>query len=181
MLTRPAQLEDLDVCLAIDPSFVTDRVWQMNLCEEREAITASFRAVRLPRPIQVGYPRDPATLRVNWNHQDFFQVALQSSDPQSPIVGYLTMSAQDWHQTGWIADLVVAPEHRRQGVATALLKAAGQWAWQEDLHRLVIEVQTKNYPAICFVQRRGFAFCGYNDHYYTNQDIALFFGLNLRA
>jgi hypothetical protein len=37
-------------------------------------------------------------------------------------------------------------------------------------------MQTKNYPAIQFARAQGFVFCGFNDHYYMNQDIALFFG-----
>ncbi len=185
MLTRSARLEDLDACLKLDPSYVTDRVWQMNVHEAGEGVTASFSAVRLPRPIHVAYPRDPVTLRANWHYQDCFQVALDGSarEGENPpnIIGYVTMSARDWHQTGWIADLVVAPEHRRQGVGTALLRAASRWAREQGLSRLMIEVQTKNYPGICFVQRRGFSFCGYNDRYYTNRDIALFFGLNARS
>jgi ribosomal protein S18 acetylase RimI-like enzyme len=185
MLTRSARLEDLDACLTLDPSYVTDRVWQMNVHEGNGAMTTSFNTVRLPRPIHVAYPRDPVTLRANWHHQDCFQVALDGPAPEgqepSKIIGYVTMSTKDWHQTGWIADLVVAPERRRQGVGTALLRAASRWAREEGLNRLMIEVQTKNYPGICFVQRRGFGFCGYNDHYYTNRDIALFFVLNLRS
>ena len=42
-----------------------------------------------------------------------------------------------------------------------------------------MEMQTKNFPAMQFARAQGFVFCGFNDHYYTNQDIALFFGKNL--
>jgi len=35
---------------------------------------------------------------------------------------------------------------------------------------------SKNYAAIRLSQKLGFEFCGYNDHYYLTQDIALFFG-----
>jgi ribosomal protein S18 acetylase RimI-like enzyme len=79
-----------------------------------------------------------------------------------------------------VADLVVAPEHRRQGIAARLLQAGAEWARKAGLSRLMVEAQTKNYPAICFLERQGFAFCGYNDRYYANQDIALFFSSSLR-
>ena len=36
-------------------------------------------------------------------------------------------------------------------------------------------MQSKNYPAIHLALNQGYAFCGYNDHYYSTQDIALFF------
>ena len=36
-------------------------------------------------------------------------------------------------------------------------------------------VQSKNYPAIQFLQKHGFKFCGYNERYYRSRDIALYF------
>jgi len=40
-------------------------------------------------------------------------------------------------------------------------------------------LQSKNHPAISFFQRHGFKFCGYNERYYRNQDIGLYFGRGL--
>ena len=91
------------------------------------------------------------------------------------------MTIQPSPYVGWIADFAVARPNRRQGVGTALLAAAGRWAQEHGLLRLMIETPSKNYPAICFCLKRGFTFCGYNDRYYANQDIALFFEQNLRV
>jgi ribosomal protein S18 acetylase RimI-like enzyme len=175
---RPAELEDLKACLALDHSYRTEHVWQMDVQEGNDSIVVTFRTMRLPRPVYVAYPRDREALLADWHHRDCFLVTTTQDDVQ--IVGYLTMAAHDWHKTGWVADLVVAPEHRRQGIATRLLQAGKEWACKAGLRSLMIETQTKNYPAICFLERQRFAFCGYNDHYYANQDIALFFALNLR-
>ena len=46
--------------------------------------------------------------------------------------------------------------------------------------RLVLEVISKNQPGIRLAQKFGFEFCGYNDQYYPNQDVALFFGRALK-
>jgi len=89
------------------------------------------------------------------------------------------MSVQSWHLTAWVDNLAVATAYRRQGIGTALLNKAGEWARQRGLRRLMLEIQTKNHPAICFCQKNGFAFCGFNDRYYTNQDIALFFARSI--
>ena len=70
--------------------------------------------------------------------------------------------------------------YRRQGIGTALMRHARQWAREQGLQMLLAEATTKNYPALCFYQKLGFQFCGFNDHYYTNQDIALFFVQSLR-
>jgi hypothetical protein len=55
-----------------------------------------------------------------------------------------------------------------------------EWAKQHSLDRIVIEMQPKNYPAQCMAQKLGFNFCGYQDPYYTNRDIALFFSKSVR-
>jgi ribosomal protein S18 acetylase RimI-like enzyme len=184
MKIRPAELEDLQACLDLDHSFLTDHVWQMDVQEGKLRVAVNFRTVRLPRPVHVKYPRDRDALLAEWHRRDCFLVATLSEprgeDERLPIIGYLTMGDYGWHKTGWIADLVVAPERRRQGVATKLLLAGAVWAREAGLCRLTIETQTKNHPALRFLDRQGFSFCGYNDRYYANQDIALFFSLDLR-
>jgi len=44
----------------------------------------------------------------------------------------------------------------------------------------LLEMSSKNNPAIRFAQKLGYEFCGYNDQYYETQDIALFFGRYIR-
>ena len=56
-----------------------------------------------------------------------------------------------------------------------LLKSARRWAIEHELAQLMLEIQTKNHPAISFAQKHGFQFCGYNERYYRNRDIALYF------
>lgn len=183
MKIRPAELEDLEACLNIDHSYLTDHVWQMEVREAKAAVTVNFRTVRLPRPVHVKYPRNRESLMAEWHRRDCFLVATVDSNQQnqaSSIVGYLTMGEHNWHKTGWVADLVIAPIQRRKGTAAALLHAAKDWAREAGLRRLMVETQTKNHPALCFLERQGFSFCGYNDRYYDNQDIALFFSLDLR-
>jgi ribosomal protein S18 acetylase RimI-like enzyme len=75
-----------------------------------------------------------------------------------------------------MTDLVVAGRLRRQGIGSALVLAAQDWvANHSKSRRLVFAMQPKNFPAINLSQKLGFDFCGYNDHYYPNQDIAIFF------
>jgi ribosomal protein S18 acetylase RimI-like enzyme len=70
--------------------------------------------------------------------------------------------------------------NRRQGVASALLGAAQDWASARSHRRLILEMQSKNVPGIRLAQKFGYEFCGYNDHYYLNQDVALFFAKALK-
>jgi GNAT superfamily N-acetyltransferase len=183
MTIRPAELEDLEACLSLDHSYFTEYVWQMDVQEEKDGVMVHFRTVRLPRTVHVQYPRDRKAQLTSWHRRDCFLVAVaDEKGPQAEsatVVGYLTLGESEWHKTAWVADLVIAPENRRKGLATQLLRAAALWARKAGLYRLIVETQTKNYPAIRFLERNGFSFCGYNDRYYANQDIGLFFSVDL--
>jgi len=80
----------------------------------------------------------------------------------------------------WVTDLVVDLPRRRQGVGGVLLNAAQDWAHERSHRRLILEMQSKNVPAIRLAQKFGYEFCGYNDHYYLTQDVALFFSKALK-
>ncbi len=180
MRVRPAGPRDLEACGALDHSYTTDHVWQMETREVNDALTVTFRVARLPHEVRVNYPRQSEDLLAGWWRRDSFLVADEDERVPLQIYGYVALAAQVEHGIAWVGDLVVGRPWRRRGIGTALLRAAAQWGRDHDLARLVIEVQTKNYPAIRFCQSRGLTFCGYNDHYWPSQDIALFFGEALR-
>ena len=77
--------------------------------------------------------------------------------------------------SAWVKDLAVDRVHRRNGIGSALVLAAQDWCAKKGFHRLTLEMQPKNYPAIQFAYKLGFEFSGYNDQYYRDQEIAIFF------
>ena len=176
MLVRPAEPKDLAPCGALDHSSVTEFVWQMENRVLNDARTVAFRTVRLPRKIEVRYPRQGEDLLAGWRRRDELLVAEMDGD----VCGYVALSIQPEHGLAWVGDLVVDRSRRRRGIGTALLKAAAQWGLKHDLIRLTVEVQTKNYPAIQFCQACRLTFSGYNDHYWPSEDIAVFFTGRLR-
>ncbi|NTV36849.1 MAG: GNAT family N-acetyltransferase [Anaerolineaceae bacterium] len=173
---RPAVSADIDPLMKIDHTTETSHVWQMERLVEEEQVAINFRQVRLPRQVRINYSRPVEQLRTDWKKKTGFLVALLDKAP----VGYVVLSEQEAPASAWISDLVVAPKFRRQGIATGLLLAAQDWSGQRRLRRTVLEMQSKNYPAIKLAFKLGYEFCGYNDHYYANQDIALFFARYLR-
>ncbi len=175
---RPAELEDLARLAELDQGYSTDYVWQMEHRDDAAAgqVQVTFRPARLPRPMRVNQGREPARLADDWNRRVCFVVAEQDS----VIKGYLNLTLAPAPETAWVSECVVDRRFRRAGVGSVLLAAAGQWARANRLKRLVLEMQSKNYPAICFAQKHGFVFSGYNDRYYPNQEVALFFGLLLK-
>jgi GNAT superfamily N-acetyltransferase len=173
---RPTIASDLPRLMGMDHSTSSEYVWQLELRRENNQIAATFREVRLPRATQLIYPHDQYMLADEWTRKSMIFTALNGSDP----VGYVALLERKAAYVAWVTDMVVAPDMRRHGVGTALLMAAQDWASGRGAKRLMVEMQSKNYPAIRLAQKHGYEFCGYNDHYYMTQDVALFFARMLK-
>ena len=173
---RPALMGDLQECLQFDASYMTDYVWQMESRVEDGRISVTFRHVRLPRAMRVEYPRDADGLAADWRLRDAFLIAQRDRK----TVGYVSLSVRPAQRMADIGDLVVHRPHRRTGVGLALMDASMRWARERRLKQIVVEVQTKNHPAICLLDKLGFTFCGFNDRHYLNQDIAVLYGRAVR-
>jgi GNAT superfamily N-acetyltransferase len=174
---RSAMPSDYAICQALDHTVSTDFVWQMILDTSLDGgQNVTFRQARLPRSMKVMYPRSQDALRQSWDQHGAFLVA----EWDHQVVGYVNIRHEPSQETAWVADLVVDRSSRLQKIGTKLLDASRTWAQSQDLRRLIVETQTKSFPAIQFLKRNGLVFCGYNDLFYPNQDIALFFGQMLR-
>jgi ribosomal protein S18 acetylase RimI-like enzyme len=171
VIIRPVSLADLKLLTEIDHSYHTDYVWQMELDSRQSEVNVCFREVRLPRSMRVEYPRDISYLVEGWQEREGLLVAEYNGES----IGYINLTAGNNSNLINILDLVVTRRYRRQGVGISLIQAAQTWAIQENAAYLMLGMQSKNYPAICLVNMLGFEFCGYNDHYFANQDIAIFF------
>ena len=169
---RPASVSDIPRLIALDHSCQSDYVWQLELRREAGQAIASFREVRLPRSIEVKYPRSPSTLADEWMRRDVALVAVDDGNP----IGYLCATVEYASAVAWVTDLIISPLQRRKGAASALLTAAQTWAAERKVRRLILEMQSKNQAYIRLAQKFGYEFCGYNDQYYPTQDVALFFG-----
>ncbi|MBN1537808.1 MAG: GNAT family N-acetyltransferase [Anaerolineales bacterium] len=173
---RPAISSDIPALMAVDHNYSSDYVWQMELQAEETQVQAIFRQVRLPRSVRVEYPRPVSPLADDWINRSGLLVAVHEGE----TIGYISLNLHLAPRTTWATDLAVIRRLRRQGIGSALVLAAREWGGQHDTRRLVLEMQPKNYPAIQMAHKLGFELCGYNDRYYANNDIALFFGKSLR-
>jgi len=173
---RPALANDLSVLMAIDHSCQTEYVWQMNVQHAEGQLGAIFQEIRLPRSVPVVYPRPLSTLSESWNHRSGVLVAVVGGQ----AVGYIRVNDAVLPHTAWFLDVVISPRFRRQGIASALILAAQSWAVERKNRRALLEMPSKNSPAVHLALKLGYEFCGYNDQYYEKQDIALFFGRFIR-
>jgi GNAT superfamily N-acetyltransferase len=173
---RPAVSQDIPVLISLDHDYVSDHVWQMDITQDEKEIRIDFRQIQLPRSVRVEYPRPMQDLIADWQNRSALLVGLLNGE----VISYVSLMNGFTPLTTWVTDLVVMRRLRRQGIASALLLAAQQWAKQKGSMRMVLEMQPKNFPAICLAQKLGFDLCGYNDRYYVNHDIALFFAKAVR-
>lgn len=177
LLIRDALAKDVDACMALDHQYETEHVWQMAIQQTGGGWQIAFKTQRLPRKMEVEYPADARRLHLCLSETQCFLVAVDRETDE--VFGYLTMRMEPVRRTAWVQDIVVDRAYRHQGIGSRLIKIARQWALEHDALRLMVETRTKNYPAIQFCTHSGLMFCGYNDHYLEDQDIAVFFGQTL--
>lgn len=85
-----------------------------------------------------------------------------AAEDETGIVGYLVCARYDevWH----LMNVAVTAEHRRHGIATALLDRLFEEAGSDA--RYTLEVRVSNLPAIAMYEQRGFRSAGRRRSYY---------------
>jgi RimJ/RimL family protein N-acetyltransferase len=94
--------------------------------------------------------------------------AVYVAEADGELVGRLSL-ARDTHPASFhVADLglMVAAEHRRRGIGTALLAAAVGWARAVGVEKLELHVFPHNEAAIALYERFGFEREGYRRGHY---------------
>jgi ribosomal-protein-alanine N-acetyltransferase len=112
------------------------------------------------------YPRE-LFLELYRDCSRFFFVARRSRR----IVGYAVASAAEGDAE--IISIAVLPEHRRGGVATALLRHTISRLRRARVRAVTLMVRTDNLPAIRFYRRLGFRSAGRIARYYEDRSEGL--------
>ncbi|MFN2302447.1 MAG: GNAT family N-acetyltransferase [Anaerolineales bacterium] len=167
------QLESLSL---FEHGYYTEHAWQMSLDIHPEASKADFHRIRLPRRILVTYPRLREDIFHDYKEAEAFLIAELNHQP----VGYCKVQGEIESKVGRVVDLVVSAPMRRQGIASGLIVAIMELLSQRGYQTLILEMQSKNDPAIKMATKLGFIFCGFREHYFPNQEPALFFSRFIR-
>ena len=91
---------------------------------------------------------------------------LVAEDANGKVVGYAGL--QVVLDEGYIANVAVFPEYRRQGVAAQLLQVFMNFAEANRLAFLTLEVRASNQAAIALYTNRGFEEVGRRKNYYEH-------------
>ena len=97
------------------------------------------------------------------NYLSAFLVAL---DDNGKVAGYAGLQAV--LDEGYITNVAVRPDCRKQGVASKLLQVFLDFAQANHLAFLTLEVRASNYPAIALYGSRGFRGVGRRKNYYEH-------------
>lgn len=161
---------DLARLAALDHSVNTDYVWQLDIVEGHHQINVGLREIRLPRTIRIEHPRSPSELGDTWHLRPMLS-AMNGME----AIAYIRFTDKIVGNSVWITDVVVGKPVRGQGIGQKLIKSAEAWGLERGYRKSMIEIQSKNAPAIWMAKKLGYEFSGYNDQYYATRDVALFF------
>jgi len=176
VMIRQAVSPDIEYLSRFDHCVKSDCVWQMSQSSNEGQIQTIFNETHLPREMRLTYPRSPDTLESRWKNYSSVLVACVDKAP----VGYASLSTLWAPEMIWVNDLVVDELWRRKGIASSLFQAVRDWGLARKYTRIMLEMSSKNFPAICLAKKLGFEFTGFNDNYFFNNDIALFFSRLLK-
>jgi ribosomal protein S18 acetylase RimI-like enzyme len=165
---KPGQIDALSL---FEHGYYTEHAWQMSLDSNADASKADFHRIRLPRRIFVPYPKSRDEIFRDYKKAEAFLVAELRDQP----VGYSKVVAEPDSKVARVVDLVVSAPMRRQGIASGLIVAIMELINQRGYNTLILEMQSKNDPAIKMAAKLGFIFCGFREHYFPNQELAIFF------
>lgn len=176
VVVRPAAMADGIILARVVLDFESEFVFKARIEEGLEEITAEFQKVRLPKRDRIAFQSvAPEVLEAYVRRNDVLVATIDNR-----IVGYLCLDADAGLSCLRLCQGGVQPDQRRKGVGSALAASAEMIAKKRGLRRITVAIQAKNEPAIAFIRKQGYVPGGYEEFYFPNLEIALFYSKMIR-
>ncbi len=173
---RVADMSDCPLIKKIDLDFESNYVWKSQIVDDLDSYSIVFQKIKLPKTISVPFQAgDAFAVEMMVKRQEVFVTRYENQ-----MIGFVHLERDIINNRILIKIGGVKPEYRRKGIGTAMLSGIQSLAQQNAIGRVVFTVQAKNDPAIRFLMSKGYQFCGYQEFYFPNLEIALFFSKNIR-
>ncbi len=179
MKIEPLTTHQLAELNSLISGYTTSEKYLIKHHEAVEEITFRLKLQTLPEPITISFAdiggEEMARYKGLVNNGCCFGAV---ADGQ--LVGAAIAETQEWNQTLWVWEILVAPSRKRQGVGRLLMEQLIETAVSRNLRAVVCETQSQNVPAIRFYRKMGFVLDGVDISYYSNkdyepkQDVAIF-------
>ena len=174
MLIRPLTVADVPRLDQIDANFESDRF--LDVEKSGDGLDTAWRLVE--RPLEPAFASTDYTFQAGERQALIERLRQQNGlyliveDGARPV-GLLDVEAERWRKAANVWHLFIDRAFRRRGLGRELAQRAIDWARGAGLRGIVCETQTNNWAACSFYQKFGFQLCGIDDHFYSNEDIAL--------
>jgi ribosomal protein S18 acetylase RimI-like enzyme len=142
--------DDRAAILGLDPSFTTERVYQV-VASEWSFVLAE---TAVSPPLHKVY--DLTTEVDGFPDLDYVLIAERDDKP----AGVAALSYEEENRRAMLRHLYIDKKYRGQGIGRALIDAMVKRAQQYQARCLWLETQDVNYDAIQFYRRVGFQYCG---------------------
>lgn len=173
---RMANPDDLPLLKEIRLNFDSDYVWKSQMLEDLDSYSISLQYIKLPKTIHVSF-QEPDDARME---QMIMRREVLVAEYDGKVVGYLRLEQDENPNRLMLKTGGIHEDYRRRGIMKALLNVVQETAMRNHLTQLVVTVQAKNDPAIRLLTSQGFQFCGYQEFFFVNLEIALFYFKNIR-
>ena len=173
---RMANMADMPLLSAIDLDFESEYVWKSQTIDDIDSYTVVFQNIKLPKIIHVPFQNiSVEAVEAMVKRQE---VICAHYDNQ--IAGFLRLEQDENTSRILLKTGGVKQEYRRKGIGSAMLKVVETTAMNNEISRVVCTVQAKNDAAIRFLISHSYSFCGFQEFYFPNMEVALFFAKNIR-
>jgi ribosomal protein S18 acetylase RimI-like enzyme len=174
MLIRPLAETDVPRLDQIDANFESTRF--LDVEKSIDGLDISWRLIERPLDppfVSTDYafqPTERSVLIERLRKKDGLYLI---AEDEARAVAFLDVEAERWRKAANIWHLFVDRAHRRAGLGRQFVRRAIDWARGAGLRGIVCETQTNNWAACNFYRKLGFRLGGIDDHYYSNEDVAL--------
>ena len=171
---RSLSLKEARKLSPISSDFRTNRVYVLGRAGDEDRVTWTLEEQEARNPISKAYDGGKVGDIISSYGEDVrpenlhFLGAFVGGEVAALAIWQLVA----WNDTLWLMDIRTRDADRRRGLASGLLDWLKGVARDEKLRGILVETQTNNYGAVRFYRKRGFQLAGFNDHLYTNEDVA---------
>lgn len=174
LTTRPLTPADVSRLGQIDANFASDRYLDVERSSDELNVTWKLTERPLDPPFTSTdygvHPHEHAPMAERIRAADGLQLIVE--DGAHPVA-LVDVERHTWRNAAFVWNILIDRAHRRQGLGTQLMQRIVDWARGAGLRGIVCETQTNNIAACRFYRKFGFQLCGIDDHFYSNEDVAL--------
>lgn len=171
---RPISLKEARKLPPISSEFSANRVYVLRREESGHEVRWTLQEQEARNPISKAYDSGRVGDIISSYGEDVrpeklrFLAAFVGDEAAALAIWQLVA----WNDTLWLMDIRTREAERRRRLGTGLLDRLKEVARDEKLRGIMVETQTNNYGAVRFYRKQAFQIAGFNDHLYTNEDVA---------